>query len=56
MYLTFVIIGVIIMIVGLLRHMKIQGIPRLGYHLVEIPGYLVIALGALFALLGIFIL
>lgn len=56
MDLTLVIVGVIVMVLGLLRHMKIHAIPRLGYQLVEFPGYAIVALGALLALLGIFIL
>lgn len=56
MHLTLVIVGVIIMILGVLRHLDIHTIPRLGYQLVVLPGYAVVVLGVLVTLAGIFLL
>ena len=56
MQVTLIIVGVVVMVLGILRHRKIHAIPRLGYQLIEFPGYLIIILGVLLILSGVFLL
>ncbi len=49
MILLMVLAGVIVTIIGLFKHItKIS----MGYQLINVPGYIIIALGILLALLG----
>lgn len=46
-------VGVILVVVGVTRHLMPNSLPRMGFQLVRLPGFAIAVLGVMLVILGV---